>query len=385
MGVLSSVWKDVKRNKGKLVGGLLGGPAGSIVGAASDSGVLSDIGGSITGSTAQHAAERAADAGLQTAREAEALNRERYLDAQEGLSPYTQGAERAYGRLSDIMGVGRPRPQSIGTQGIRGGLLHAGSRGGYGTDVPLSEGFGPEPGQGQGFDYGGIPGAETGDPYAGLMENEFMGGGYGDYMGEFLPELPEMDYQDTAAYQQSQDAIRNVGEERQMAAAEAMGATGGFYGGRRAEAAAEIGGDQAIDLANLEQGSMQNYYDRLARSQQMRQSGAGALSGLEQQDLARQAAQGETNIGRRESRYFDQQGQNRQAFTNYMNTLQNLASPQVAQNLASLGVGQGATIGAQNIGAQQAAGAQRVAGQTARDQATGNLIGTALQVGGFFI
>lgn len=343
-----------------------GGIVGKFLGGAGDS---------LTGSKAQHAAERSADATLQAAREAEALNRERYGEAEERLSPYLQGSERAYGRLQDIMGTGGVRAQDISSRGIRGGLRRAPGDGGMYAQ-----------GGGGGYgDVGNVPGSEMGDPYTGLQEGTFRGGSYNDYMGDFMPDLPEMDYQDSAAYQQSQGAIRSVGEERQMQAAEAMGQTGGFYGGRRAEAAAEIGGDQALGLANLEQSSMQNYYDRLARSQQMRQTGAGALSALEQQDLGRQATMEQADIGRRESRYYDQKGQNRQAFTNYMNTLQNLASPQVAQNLSALGVGQGATIGSQNIYAQQQAGQTRVAGQQARDQATGNLLGAGLQVAGLFI
>lgn len=373
-------WEEVKKVGGAVGGFVVGGPVGAAAGyslAGGGSGgkvgqTISGIADSLTGSKAQHAAERSADATLQAAREAEALNRERYGEAEERLSPYLQGAERSYGRLQNIMGVGEPQSYSIGTEGARGALLHRGT-GRYG-----------DPGGGYG-DVGDVPGSEMGDPYEGLREGTFRGGSYGNYMGDFMPELPEENYQDTAAYQQSQEAIRSVGEERQMAAAEAMGATGGFYGGRRAESAAEIGGDQAIDLANLEQGSMQNYYARLAQSQQMRQAGAGALASLEQQDIGRQATMEQGDISRREDRYYDQKGQNRQAFTNYMNTLQNLASPQVAQNLSALGVNQGLTMGAHNIIAQESAGGQRVAGQQARDQATGNLFGAGLQVAGVFI
>ncbi len=74
-----------------------------------------------------------------------------------------------------------------------------------------------------------------------------------------------------------------------------------------------------------------------------------------------------------------------QFYTNYMNMLQNLGSPGVATNLASLGVGQAATIGQQNLAAQQVAGQYRVAGAQAQQAATADIIGGAANIYGSYL
>ncbi len=73
-----------------------------------------------------------------------------------------------------------------------------------------------------------------------------------------------------------------------------------------------------------------------------------------------------------------QLGQNvqQQFYSNYMNMLGSLAQPQVAQNLSSLGVGQAATMGAQNIGAQSRAGGLGVQGQAVRGAAYADIAGS---------
>lgn len=301
----------------------------------------------LLGKKDQQAAGQAADATLQAAREAEALNRERYAEAQGRLDPYMRGSERAYGHLQQMMGL--PYETSAPNQYIQ----HSGMRGGMMSPGGRIE-RGPELAQGQMMGMTDVPGAYQGDPYADFKDQ---------YGADIMPDLPEMDYQDTAAYGQSQDAIRQVMEERQAQAAEAMGGAGGFYGGRRAREAADIGGEQQIALANLEQSSMQNYYDRMARGQGMRQQGAGMLAGME----------------------GERQNWNQQNYVNYMNTLQNLASPGTAQSLSAMGMNQGQAIGQQNLLAQQSANQSRMAGQQARTDAQGNLINTGLQIAGMFI
>ncbi len=67
-------------------------------------------------------------------------------------------------------------------------------------------------------------------------------------------------------------------------------------------------------------------------------------------------------------------------YTNYMNMLQNIGQPQVAQNLASLGVGQGATIGQQNIAATGQAQNLRMQGIGAQNAAIADLMGGAANI-----
>jgi len=74
-----------------------------------------------------------------------------------------------------------------------------------------------------------------------------------------------------------------------------------------------------------------------------------------------------------------------QFYTNYMNMLQDLGSPGVATNLASLGVGQAATIGGQNIAAQQAASEARMAGAGAQQAFIGDVMGGGAQIYGSYL
>lgn len=64
-----------------------------------------------------------------------------------------------------------------------------------------------------------------------------------------------------------------------------------------------------------------------------------------------------------------------QYYTNYMNMLQNMASPQVAQNLSSLGVGQGLQMGQQNLAAQQMASNYSLMGAQAQGAAIADVAG----------
>lgn len=64
-----------------------------------------------------------------------------------------------------------------------------------------------------------------------------------------------------------------------------------------------------------------------------------------------------------------------QYYNNYMNMLSGMASPSVTQNISSLGMGQAATIGNQNIGAASAGGQFRMQGAQQQQQATGDVLG----------
>ena len=70
-------------------------------------------------------------------------------------------------------------------------------------------------------------------------------------------------------------------------------------------------------------------------------------------------------------------GQNVQQsyYTNYMNLLQNMANPKSTTNMASVGVGQAGTIGAQNISATNQANAYRMAGTEAQNAAIADITG----------
>jgi len=72
------------------------------------------------------------------------------------------------------------------------------------------------------------------------------------------------------------------------------------------------------------------------------------------------------------------QGVQQSFYSNYMNLLSNMAQPQVTQNISSLGMGQAATIGGQNIGASQAAGNYMQTGAAATQQATGDALGSII-------
>jgi hypothetical protein len=76
-------------------------------------------------------------------------------------------------------------------------------------------------------------------------------------------------------------------------------------------------------------------------------------------------------------------GVQQQYYNNYMNALSGMAQPQVTQNYSSLGMGQGATIGAQNIGAAGQAGQFRQAGAQSTQQAQGDVLGGVIKMMGF--
>lgn len=74
-----------------------------------------------------------------------------------------------------------------------------------------------------------------------------------------------------------------------------------------------------------------------------------------------------------------------QFYTNYMNMLQNLGSPSSTTNLSSLGVNQAATIGGQNIAAQNAASATSLQGTAARSAGYADAFGGAANIGAAYM
>jgi len=98
-----------------------------------------------------------------------------------------------------------------------------------------------------------------------------------------------------------------------------------------------------------------------------------AMKGVEQ----RMATSGTLYSGARIGKSEQTQGQ---FYQNYMNMLQNLGSPGVATNLSSLGVGQAATIGGQQLSAQQIASQYEMQGREAQQAATADIVGGAANI-----
>jgi len=73
-----------------------------------------------------------------------------------------------------------------------------------------------------------------------------------------------------------------------------------------------------------------------------------------------------------------------QFYSNYMNMLQNISNPQATQNLAALATGQSASIGQQNIQAQQIASDYQLQGVAASNAARADIGGAASAFGSYF-
>ena len=66
-------------------------------------------------------------------------------------------------------------------------------------------------------------------------------------------------------------------------------------------------------------------------------------------------------------------------YNNYMNMLQNLASPTVATNLSSMGMGQGIQMGQQNVAATSAANQYMLQGTAASNAAIADMVGAGVE------
>lgn len=69
------------------------------------------------------------------------------------------------------------------------------------------------------------------------------------------------------------------------------------------------------------------------------------------------------------------QGVQQSYYTNYMNILQNMASPTTATNLSNMGIQQAGTIGSQNIAAQNVSSGYNMMGQQAQGAAMSDIFG----------
>ncbi|GAF87019.1 unnamed protein product, partial [marine sediment metagenome] len=79
------------------------------------------------------------------------------------------------------------------------------------------------------------------------------------------------------------------------------------------------------------------------------------------------------------------QGVQQQFYTNYMNMLQNMATPSATGSVASLGMGQAATIGGQNIAAQNTASNYQMQGVAAQNAANADLFGGIANIGSAYM
>lgn len=245
---------------GTILGGvggfMVGGPAGAVAGAA--------IGGSI-GEDPGAGAGEASEATLQASREAEALNRERYQQAQGYMEPFAGRSNIAAQQLQAELGL----PQYM-------------DQGGVEFFPPGQEQMGP-------FQ----DGEPSASPYATPGQ-----------------EFTTRDMSDVPGYQAVMDESLRAVEQ----SAVSSGSTA--YGGRRLEAAGEVGA-----------GVQQSYYN------------------------------------------------------NYMNMLQNLATPTVATNLSSMGMNQGVQMGQQNIAATNQSNQYMMAGAAARNAQQADLMGGIFNLG----
>ena len=280
------------------------------------------------------AGEAGAAATLEVARRAEDLNRERYGEAQRLLMPRVGQSDIAQRQLMAEMGLtdyygdqnrGHRQQAQTAMDAPRTAELQGIVDAGYGDrpegDISGWEGerdawFGAKrelydmrleseaagPGgniPGGNVSYDNAPGGEGYAPNRAYMNAA-------GYPSDELPEYLQGGVTDIPGYQQSMDEAVRAAEQSSISSG------GTAYGGRRLRAAGDVGADVQRSY----------YMDRMNRLQTH-----------------------DTNKQQMEQSYYN----------NYMNILQNMSQPQVAQNLASMGVGQGATIGSQNIAAQNAA------------------------------
>ena len=396
------------------------------------------VGASLYGTKkAGEAAESVSDQTLQTAREAEALNRERFGEAQQLLSPYIQRSDIAQQQLMSELGLPvsttspymqqqqaveqqaiaqqgaettvsdrmaeRGIPQYITTQTPTGRTGRGTMRSEQVINPEYERAYqeelanvraAPTQAQSQAQAQAGAPqtAAAPGTGYRGTEAYQNLMGAYDPY----ADVIGTPSYEDiTAPLQEYQDLVRgdavrapieeyqrmlNEGvdvtqlpgyqkmiQERTAAVNQGAAGAGALYSGRRGEALAEVGGETEREF----------YSDYMNRQQQL----AGQLSGLEETRLGREGQLASAFSGieaGRLGRFGDltsaRAGTESQFYSNYMNMLQNLGSPNVAQNLASLGTGQAATIGQQNIASQQAAGQTQLQGVGAENAALADLM-----------
>jgi hypothetical protein len=131
---------------------------------------------------------------------------------------------------------------------------------------------------------------------------------------------------------------------------------------------ADVAQQQLMTEMGLAPGEAGTAYMQTPGYQSMMQERLGAVQ-------QQQANIGQAYSGRRMQAAGEAgAGVQSQFYANYMNLLSGMASPSVAQNLASLGMGQAATMGAQGLQATMAAGQARARGQEAVGAATADIM-----------
>jgi len=222
---------------------------------------------------------------------------------------------------------------------------------------------------------GAVGGAIVGGPMGSVIGGALVGG----LIGDSLDSGKKIKGSAEASAQQTSETSKYVADAQLEAA--------------KIASEAQLETAEKARQLNIERyGEAKGYLDpylgdaRVAREQQMIEMGlAPGEAGTaymetpgykalqqERQAGAQQAAatSGSLYSGARLKEAADVSGATQsQFYTNYMNMLSSLGSPQVATNLASLGVGQAATMGQQDIAAQQAASGYMTAGTSAAGQA----------------
>lgn len=422
--------------------------------------VVGVVGGAIASDRAGDAAGDAADAQLAAAAQSEALNKERFDEAQRMLSPYIQRSDIAQQQLMAELGLPVPaaspymqeqnvRIRQDGVEAeIRAKLEERGIpqiitetsyvpgpkgskqkrkrkvtnpeytkaeaelRNQIGTDQseiaapwdraprytdgkvgpneqPIEGEYLQAPGTGyratpsyqnlMGMydDYGDVIGTPSYDAVkAPLLEYQKLV--EGDSVRAPIDAYQQMLNESRQKYNEGVDVTNLPGyqkmiEERTGAVNQGAAGSGSLYSGRRGEALAEAGGA-------TQQEFFRNYQNDERAYMGQQRDVAGTLSGIEQGRLGMQGGIYSAMSGI-ESDRMDRfagltqakAGTENQFYTNYMNMLQNMASPQVAQNLSALGVNQGMAQGQQNIGAQQTASEYNLMGTGAQNAAIADI------------
>lgn len=372
--------------------------------------------GYLSSQAAEGAAETASAATREAALRAEALNRERYAQAVQGLMPYMQRSEIASRQLMAELGlpqapnmqqyakpslitagtpsfkplaaksIGRPRITS-GTPYMAKGLLSSFKpvasmvKPIFGSQKPLAAEAVSSlfPGQSSGQAYaspylGSSPSLATNippgmeftprgdytpsgldDPYMARPDYaEIMPGE--EFTGRQMPVSSQsFDYRSLPGYQDLMD--------EQLAAVEQTAASAGgtAYGGRRLKEAARVGGALQRSF----------YENEMAR----REREAAREQAAYENYMGRGAAR-DVNLARmQQADYANYMNRQQSYYNNYMNMLQNLASPSTATNVASMGMGQAANIGQQNLAATAQANQAMMQGAAAQNAAIADAMG----------
>ena len=275
---------------------------------------LGDIIGGITGATGIEDASRAAAASSdEAAQRAEALNRERYGQAQGYMAPWIGRSDIASQQLMAELGL----PQYSSQQGQQAGPLE-------GVQDPN---MGPSP---------------NADPsQANITQFGGFGRGTGGMINRMMPKL--------------MDKIKSADES---------GAPSSPY--MNPEGAYEVAPEHVYRPRDTSQ--IPGY--QAAMDESLRAAEQSAISsGSTAYGGRRLEAAGEVGAGVQQSYY-----------NNYMNMLQNMASPQSATNMASMGLNQGVSMGQQNLAATNQSNQYRMEGAGARQAGIGDILGAGAGV-----